>query len=139
MTRPIPILFATAALAVWALPSGADSLQEKARSGDPIAACQLVVRRLHACALEKQQWETGTLASKPACIDEPVGAQERSYLEKAGSALKTMPAITYYTHAAVLIDTAAKLDTMPAAEAVETTGKLSAGCDRVAEDMAFTQ
>jgi hypothetical protein len=65
-----------------------DPLEAKARDGDPAAACQLVVRSLHTCALEKQKWETGQLAARPACVDRGISKQEQGYLDKADASLK---------------------------------------------------
>jgi hypothetical protein len=65
-----------------------DPLEAKARDGDPVAACQLAAHNPHSCALEKQKWEAGEIAARPACIAQGISDQQEAYLDKADANLE---------------------------------------------------
>ena len=60
-----------------------DPLEERARAGDPVAACEFAVRNLHTCARDKQRWESGLFLHEPACVETPLGERGEEYLDKA--------------------------------------------------------
>jgi hypothetical protein len=111
-----------------------DPLEAKASEGDPAAACQLAVRSLHACALEKQKWEKGELSSRPACVDQGISKQQDSYLDKADASLEGQQLNQiFFGVTRIELETAVVLlQAGPADRALESIDKLPESCMLVA-------
>jgi hypothetical protein len=107
-----------------------DPLEAKARDGDPVAACQLAARNLHSCALEKQKWEAGEIAARPACIAQGISDQQEAYLDKANANLEDqkMNQILFGVTRIQLATAELLLMLAPAEKVIPSTGKLHESC-----------
>lgn len=98
-----------------------DPLEEKARAGDPVAACEFAVRNLHNCAIDKQRWESGLFLHEPACVGVPFGKSGEEYLDKAMPDGEGPASTMFLLQRASLSLSAAKLAAGPAAEVAAST------------------
>jgi hypothetical protein len=112
-----------------------DPLEAKARDGDPVAACQLAVRSLHNCALEKQRWEKGELATRPACIEEGISKRDQAYLDKAVANLEShkVSQLSLLTDQVLLATGWVLLEAGPADKAIAGIEKLQPECANLAD------
>ena len=112
-----------------------DPLEAKARDGDPVAACQLVARSLHSCALEKQKWENGQLSIRPACVDNGITKLQMAYLDKADTGLEGQQfnRIFFGVTKVELATAALLLQAGPADKAMEAIDELPQSCANLAD------
>ncbi|HEV8390405.1 MAG TPA: hypothetical protein VGQ35_11215 [Dongiaceae bacterium] len=123
------------AFALLSCATPVDPLEAKASDGDPVSACLLVARSLHSCALAKQKWEGGQIASRPACIDEGIGKRQQGYLDKANAGLHDhqIGQVLFQANRVLLSATAALLQIGRADEVIESTDKLKDTCADLAD------
>lgn len=112
-----------------------DPLEAKASEGDPAAACQLVVRSLHECALEKRKWEVGETTSRPACVDQGVSKRQQDYLDKATKSLEKHQTgqLLFLADQIQLITVALPLQAGPADKVIDTIDELQQTCANIAK------
>lgn len=122
-------------LAMASCTTSVDPLEAKARDGDPVAACLLAARNLHSCALEKQKWEAGELAARPACIAQGITDQQEAYLEKADARLEGQQVnqILFGVTRVQLATTEILLMLAPAEKVIPSTEKLQESCANLAD------
>ena len=119
-----------AMLALVSCTTSVDPLEAKARDGDPVAACQLAARELHNCALEKQKWEAGEIAARPACIAQGITDQQEAYLEQADASLedRKVDQILFGVNRVQLTTVELLLTLVPAKEVIPATERLQGTC-----------
>ena len=112
-----------------------DPREVRAKDGDPVAACQLAARSLRSCALEKQKWEAGELAERPACIEEEISKQHQNYFDKAVANLEghLLSQHSLRLDQVLLAADAVLLAVRPADEVIGEIDKLYQDCARHAE------
>lgn len=113
-----------------------DPLEAKAQAGDPVAACQLAARAIHACALQKTANENALVSERLACYETMLDDRKKGYLDKAEAALKAqsdtsvLPYMATVVHLHVL---AATLPILGADEAAKYTAELDQECADLAK------
>jgi hypothetical protein len=95
--RVLVWIMAVAVLASCATQSDqvADALEVKARAGDPVAACQLVVHDLRECTGIWGRWRGSSASTRPpSCLDNPVPEDHERYLAQSVGWTEGAPALT---------------------------------------------
>ncbi len=129
-SHPAALLLAGVLLSCSATPK-TDPLEAKAQAGDPVAACQLAARDIHACALQKTVNENAIVTESLACYDTMLDARKKGYLDKAETSLKAKPgggAMLYSITVMRLNLLAATIPILGADEARKHTGELEQEC-----------
>ena len=108
-----------------------DPLEAKAQAGDPIAACRLAARDLHACALQKTAGNDAILTESLACYDTALDDRKQGYLEagkKLYAARSPGAECRYFLMIVRLTLAAAGLPISSAQRAQEDTAALEQAC-----------
>ena len=72
-----------------------DALEIKAKAGDSVAACQLVVHDLRQCVGALEQWSPSSPRRRlPSCLDDPVPEEHQRYLADSVGWVEGAPAET---------------------------------------------
>jgi hypothetical protein len=72
-----------------------DALETKAKAGDAVAACQLVLHDLRQCAERWEQWRPSTPGRRPpSCLDDAVPQEHERYLAESVGWVEGAPAPT---------------------------------------------
>lgn len=71
----------------------AEALEAKAKAGDAVAACQLVVHDFRQCVGIRERWRASSQGRRPpSCLDDPVPEVHQRYLVESAGRLEGTPA-----------------------------------------------
>lgn len=112
-----------------------DPLEARAQKGDPVAACQLVARDLHACAQKRRAWEKTPSDPPPACFTEMINDRQEGYLDAAEAGIKSRQQSSLrFMLQTISLRTAAILVVLgPAEKALERTAQLEQECTELSK------
>jgi hypothetical protein len=86
-------MLALASCAVQPSDKAAEALEAKAKTGDAVAACRLVVHDFRQCVGIRERWRASSLRKRPpSCLDDPVPEEHERYLVESAGRLEGTPA-----------------------------------------------